>query len=109
MESFIVGIITGGLLVFMLFNWVVSRLLKRLASQETAESSKLLTRLEEHNGVFYLYRYDTDEFLAQGSSKKEVQQRVNEKFKNSPVDVYVFFSGEPDTLKKFNHENRHSQ
>ena len=63
----------------------IDELLER-AKQKVAEKV-VQARLEEHHGVFYLYRVDNGEFIAQGSSHAEVERLTELRIPNLPVYV----------------------
>jgi len=44
-------------------------------------------RLEEHQGMFYLYRVDNNEFIAQGRSHAEIKTITDKRLPDLPVYV----------------------
>jgi RNA binding exosome subunit len=60
---------------------VLDNFLEKMKEQ-AKEQSDDLTRItiEKHNGVFYVYNLDTKEFMAQGSTKDEVEDALRARF-----------------------------
>lgn len=50
--------------------------------QEPAESAPVPVKLEQHNGMIYAYRTDTQEFLGQGSDQAALYECIGQRFKN---------------------------
>jgi hypothetical protein len=73
-----------------------TRLHEAVDTPETA--NKLETRLEDVDGVFYIYNQHNGEFLAQGVSADELIKRLKHRFGNHEV---VISTGEPQALERF--------
>ena len=58
------------------------------------EISTVKVSIEKTNGVFYLYNQDTDVFIAQGVTRKEVQDYLEKAFPNTK------FHADPDNIKE---------
>ena len=97
--NFIIGFVLGMALSYIIHRFIVWSTLKQM-EREGIEIDELLervkqkvaekvvqARLEEHQGVFYLYRVDTGEFIAQGSSHAEVERLTELRIPNLPVYV----------------------
>ena len=61
---------------------------------EALEVEKVVTqalvveaRLEEHQGEFFLYRVDNGEFIAQGTTAQEIQDRTDKRISGQAVVV----------------------
>ena len=47
---------------------------------ETVKDTRVECRLEEHEGIWFLYRKDTGEFVAQGHNQQELADAVTSRF-----------------------------
>ena len=56
------------------------------------EISTVKVLIEKTNGVFYLYNQDTDVFIAQGVTRKEIQDYLEKAFPNTK------FHADPDNI-----------
>ena len=52
---------------------------------ETVKDTRVECRLEEHEGIWFLYRKDTGEFVAQGRNKQELADAVTSRFPDKMV------------------------
>ena len=59
---------------------------------------KIETRLEDIDGVFYIYNKHSDEFLAQGANASDLLQQIKHRFANHEI---VISAGEPHAIKRF--------
>ena len=97
--DFIVGFVIGLAVSYIITRVIVWLTLKQI-EREGIEVEELLervkkkvaekvvqARLEEHQGVFYLYRIDNGEFIAQGRSHVEVERLTELRIPNLPVYV----------------------
>jgi hypothetical protein len=95
MIEFVFGVIAGMIITTVLVN-IAFRLATRRAEQQieqlaeaikTLSANQIQARVEEDNGVFYVYRVDDNSFLAQGNTMAELRERIESRMKN--VMVYV--------------------
>jgi len=79
-----------------MFNRHVGNKIERL-NAEIAEIQKVYKRvlIEEHNDTFYLFNADTDEFIGQGRTMKEIADKVK-----GGVILNVM-EGDPDVIQRF--------
>jgi len=63
----------------------VDQLIQRM--KEKVQDSIVQARLEEHQGMFYLYRVDNSEFIAQGRTHDEIRKITDQRLPNLPVYV----------------------
>ena len=97
--NFFIGFVMGIALSYLIHRFIVWSTLKQM-EREGIEIDELLervkkkvaesvvqARLEEHQGIFYLYRLDNGEFIAQGSSHDEVERLTELRIPNLPVYV----------------------
>jgi hypothetical protein len=99
MIEFILGFTSGLIVSYIIVKVVVWSTLRQLEQddirvdelidkmKQKIQSSIVQARLEEHQGVFYLYRVDNDEFIAQGRTHAEVEARAEQRIPNLPVYV----------------------
>jgi len=86
--------------VFQIFGNLLNRhvetKIERL-NAEIAEIQKVYKRvlIEEHNDTFYLFNADTDEFIGQGRTMKEIADKVK-----GGVILNVM-EGDPDVIQRF--------
>jgi hypothetical protein len=65
--------------------WSHSRLIRALLSralEDTEDDEPVKLRVERHGDAIYLYREDTNEFLAQGATLQEALDLVEKRFPN---------------------------
>ena len=95
MIEFVYGIIAGMIITAVLVN-IAYRLATRRAEQQieqlaaaikTLSANQIQARVEEDNGVFYVYRIDDNSFLAQGTSMAELKERIESRMKDAMVFV----------------------
>ena len=105
MIEFIVGLILGmvvtGLVIFLLAQWLVNRTAANIDTI-TAELKQLAeniipARVEQHEGVFYVYNTRDGSFIAQGTSISEIKSRIEERMKDTTVMVT---EGDIDVLQR---------
>ncbi len=68
---------------------------------ETEIENTIQTRVEEHDGVYYIYNVKDGAFLVQGSTLKEVKDSIERQFPNTNVNIT---SGDVDVIKKLKAE-----
>ena len=103
-EGFFIGLIAGAVLAVILLSRAIEKILKPTDLEKMAakideqRSSKISARVEEVNGVFYVYNADDDSFLVQGSTLNELVEHID---KRIPDATIVITEGEPDTVARF--------
>lgn len=95
MMEFAAGIIVGMIITAVLVN-IAWRMATRQAErdiEQLVESIRALkdnqvqARVEEADGVFYVYRVDDNSFLAQGTTMAELKQRIESRMRDARVYV----------------------
>lgn len=112
MEFFIgviVGVALGVLIMCMFIRSAVREALesaddslarlKNLVEQEIDRTVQ--TRVEEHNGVYYIYNVKDDAFLGQGTTLKEVKDCIAKRLPNTNVNIT---EGDINIIKKLRSE-----
>ena len=92
MTEFLIGVLCGILLHSFLVFLRVKLLERRLDNKIEEVLSKfrenvIPSKIEESNGMYFLYNRETEEFLGQGKSMTELEKSVREKFPNKLFDV----------------------
>ena len=105
MIEFVSGIIAGLIIAAVLIN-IAWRLVTRRAEQQieqlaeaikTLSANQIQARVEEDNGVFYVYRIDDNSFLAQGTTMAELRERIESRMKDAMIYVT---EGDPEVLSR---------
>jgi hypothetical protein len=65
--------------------------------QETPEHSRVRITIEEHNGMLFAYEYGTNQFMAQGNTKQELEEQLRLKF---PDTMFAALPTEVELLRK---------
>lgn len=95
MIEFVFGVIAGMIITAVLVN-IAYRLATRQAEQEveqligqikTVTANWIKARVEQDNGVFYVYRVDDNTFMAQGSTMAELKDKIEARWKEATVFV----------------------
>jgi len=73
--------------------------LKQLVEEEIERTVK--TRVEEHNGVYYIYNIKDGAFLGQGTTLTEIKDCIAKRLPNTNVDIT---EGDIGTIKKLRSE-----
>ena len=75
MLEFLLGVVIGAGLLYLGTVWTMRRLISRALAEDAAAEQENLTiraRVEQHNGMFYFYNNDSEEFLVQGTNLVEL-------------------------------------
>ena len=95
MIEFIIGAAAGAIIGYVVFRIMihiaVSRAERELAlltrAVEIYEASTIPARVEQIDGVFYVYDIRDDSFLAQGDTVAELKSRIESRVKHARVLV----------------------
>lgn len=119
MEMFILGIIVGVALSWLLVRWLVehalaqaqrelgaerleqliNRMEQELAQHNAEEHElKLPITVEQHNNTYMIYESETSQFLAQGQDYWEVMGRLEKIYPNRLFEVV---GGDIEAIKSF--------
>jgi hypothetical protein len=91
----VLGIAVGVFIVLMFIRSAVREALEsaddsltRLQNLVDEEIERTIqTRVEEHDGVYYIYNVKDGAFLVQGSTLKEVKDSIEQQFPNTNVNI----------------------
>jgi ribonuclease HIII len=50
--------------------------------EEHINETHIKIKIEKHNGMLFVYNYDTNAFMAQGTNRVEIEKQLQEKFPN---------------------------
>lgn len=82
-EGFWLGILSYLIfrnLLDMLKMYLLKRLIARVVDDIKTEQGEILLRLEKHGDIYYCYRKDTDEFIAQAATVEEIGDLFKKKY-----------------------------
>lgn len=105
MIEFIVGVVLGMVVTGLVLLLIAQRLVNRASANIDAIAAELKqlaeniipARVEQHDGVFYVYNTRDGSFIAQGTSIDEIKHRIEERMKDATVMVT---EGDTDVLQK---------
>ena len=63
------------------------------ATSEDETNSRIYISIEKHNGVFYVYDKEKNEFMAQGSTRKELETNLAKRYPDK------HFAADTESLK----------
>jgi hypothetical protein len=98
MLEFLAGVVVGAGAWYLLVTWVIRRLIAQALSEDAAQStasSIIRARVEQHDGMFYFYNNESNEFLMQGRSLPELVERLEARRSGITVQVVA---GDEDTI-----------
>ena len=111
-----VGIFIGATAFYLTMKLAVNLLTRRIEQQlETLEEALkehvdlIPCRVEQHNGVFFVYNNETNEFMAQGNDLAELRERIKARWKDRRVSVVAGDENVLAQLKEQFNENSCSQ
>ena len=105
MTELIVGMVWGIALTCGILYLMVQRAMRRAEHNlerithviERLKEDMILARVEEADGVFYIYKTEDSTFLAQGTTVAEIRERIEERWRD--VHVYVT-EGDQDVIER---------
>ena len=114
MDDFIVGVVVGsvlGMLVAYIFTqvviWLTLREIRKQVDldglvqrfeQETV-TSNIQARIEEHQGMFYVYDISDNQFIAQGTDANDLAQAVVQRAGDN--HTVTIAEGDKDVIERF--------
>lgn len=105
MIEFIIGLIFGIVAASLVILLLIQRLVNRAAANIDAVAAEIEqlaqkiipARVEQHDGVFYVYNTRDGSFIAQGQTVAEIRGRIEERMKDATVMVT---EGDADVLQR---------
>lgn len=87
MENFVLGFIIGATAAAAVIYWLLysafshaRKKLEQLIQEAEQTQAAVTARVEEHEGVFFLYDISDETFIAQGRTISELQQRIDSRY-----------------------------
>ena len=112
---FLAGIMVGACLFYFGLKFMIGHAISKLHKEldtldEVAEAIDkiILARVELHNNQYYVYNNETDEFIAQGTSLKELRERIKDRWSEYKISVVAGDDLAIDQLQKQLNENSNS-
>ena len=96
-----IGIGLGIGLSALFFNWIVNRIGERIESAIAEQSDHIGMRVEVDQNIIYCYNSETNQFLCQGQTLKEIQEVFQARFPH--LSAYVD-GGDPAVIEKWKNE-----
>jgi hypothetical protein len=90
MLEFIAGFVVGAATLYLMTVWTIRRLIAKALAEEAQhreEDLVIRARVEQHDGIFYFYNNDSDEFLVQGSDMTELIDHLESRRAGTTVHV----------------------
>lgn len=92
MMEFFIGVLAGVILFYIGLRIAARMLLNHLARRleeihEVTKDEPIDARLEEHNGVFYVYSVENNEFLGQGNSIAELKEHFRARMTQYRINI----------------------
>ena len=105
MTELIIGVAAGIALTCWIFYFMIQRAMRRAENNlqrlqhviEHLQQGMILARVEEEDGVFYIYNTKDSTFMAQGTTVAEIRQRIEQRWQD--VSVYVT-EGDKDVIER---------
>lgn len=103
MESFFIGFVLGIVLTAVIIRVVLHLAVKRAEHTiqalehaiEKLNESTVPARVEQHQGVFYVYDTRDDSFIVQGSTLDEIREHLQDRWQDRNI---VVTEGDPEVL-----------
>jgi hypothetical protein len=96
-----IGIGLGIGLSALFFNWVVNRIGERIESELEQQHNNIGMRVEVDQNIIYCYNSETNQFLCQGRTLKEIAEAFQARFPN----MYAYLDGgDPEVIEKWKNE-----
>jgi uncharacterized membrane protein YGL010W len=100
--GFTIGVIVFYIGMRIVFGLAMRRLNLKLTefknSLDNHAESFIDARVEEHNGVFYIYNVIDESFIAHGTTVKEIRDAIDAKFKGVSINIS---EGQQDVVARF--------
>ena len=81
MLEFLLGVMVGAALLYLMTTWLMKRLIARAMQENYTEREQqdllIRARIEQIGSQFYIYNLDKNEFLVQGHTMKELIDNLN--------------------------------
>jgi len=107
MLEFLIGVLAGMVLMLAVVHTAFKRALKEIEQREAEEEQQsiqqprvMLAKVEKHSGIFYLFEHNNNQFMVQGTSIEELDQRLTLRYgKDIEVKVVAGENCDRDELR----------
>ena len=86
-----IGLVAAYFLLQVFVGWMLRRSEERLEmlvrAMETVAANQIAARVEEENGIFYVYNAKDGSFLAQGTTLTELREHIESRWPDATVSV----------------------
>ena len=96
----VIGVGIGIILSVVFFNWVVNRIGERIES-ELEQQHNIGMRVEVDQNIIYCYNSETNQFLCQGQTLKEIAEAFQARFPH--LGAYID-GGDPEVIAQWKNE-----
>jgi len=100
--EFIFGLLVGVFGFYLVASWYTNAIIRAIQDSQSEPSPSVSVpipaKIEEIDGIFYVYAVEKNEFLAQGSTSQELLAHLNYRMPNAHIRV---IAGEPNVMQKF--------
>ena len=98
--EFIIGLLVGVFGVYLFINWYANAIIQSIQDSQlkTVGTGAIPAKVEEIDGIFYIYAVDKNEFLAQGINSQELLAHLNSRMPDAHICV---IEGDPEVMQKF--------
>ena len=96
-----IGVGIGVVLSVMVFNWIMTRIGERIESELEAQDTNIGMRVEVDQNIIYCYNSETNQFLCQGQTLKEIAEAFQARFPN--LGAYID-GGDPEVIAQWKNE-----
>jgi hypothetical protein len=96
--DFGLGVIVGILVIVLILKMFVDAVIRSVETRVQTVSTEVVCKLEEINGVFYLYDNTNNTFLAQGKTLEDIKNFL--KIRKLPYNHIRVEHGDTDAIKK---------
>ena len=90
MLEFLAGFVVGATVLYLFAVWTIRRLISQALSEDAKShpaDPTIRARVEQHDGMFYFYNNDSNEFLVQGTNLSELIDHLESR--RAGVTVHV--------------------
>lgn len=87
----VIGMIVAVILVYIWLQMTIRRATQNIDNLlhviERLQQNVFQARVEEENGVFYVYNTEDQSFMAQGTTVDELRERIEQRWKDAQVFI----------------------
>lgn len=103
MLEFLLGIMVGAALLYLMTIWLMEHLIARAMQQGSADrelaNSVIRARVEQIGNQFYIYNIDKNEFLVQGRDMKELVDNLGLRKPGAVIKLIQVVDGDEQAIQ----------